>query len=77
MIRIRYFTETDTLYVELTDSEVAETHELLNENTVLDLDAKGNLVAFTLEYARETVNIFDFSFQQITEPQAMNQATAG
>ncbi|MCB8982713.1 MAG: DUF2283 domain-containing protein [Ardenticatenaceae bacterium] len=75
MNRIRYFTETDTLYVELTDSEVAETHEL-NENTVLDRDAKGNLVAFTLEHARETVNIFDFSFQQITQPQAMSQASA-
>lgn len=76
MIRIRYFTETDTLYVELTDSEVAETHEL-NENTVLDLDAKGNLVGFTLEHARETVNIFDFSYQQIMQPQTMSQATAG
>jgi uncharacterized protein YuzE len=28
------------------------------------LDVDGNLVAITLEHARETANIHDFSFQQ-------------
>lgn len=66
-MKIRYFTETDTLYVQLNDKEIVETQEL-NENTLLDLDAEGNLVAITLEHARETANIFDFSFQQAAMP---------
>jgi uncharacterized protein YuzE len=63
-MKVRYFSETDTLYVELSDKEVVETRDL-NENTILDLDADGNLVAFTLEHARELTNVFDFSFRQV------------
>jgi uncharacterized protein YuzE len=66
-VKIRYFADTDTLYVQLNDREVVDTHEI-NENTILDLDAKGNLVALTLEHARETANILDFSFQQALHP---------
>lgn len=63
-MKIRYFADTDTLYIQLNDREIVETQEF-NENAFLDLDAEGNLVAFTLEHARETANIFDFSFQQV------------
>lgn len=74
-MKIRYFTETDTLYVELNDREVVETREL-NENTILDLDSDGNLVAFTLEHARETANVFDFSFQQVAQSQPISSLAA-
>ena len=67
-MKIRYFADTDTLYVQLNDKEIVDTQEF-NENTLLDLDAEGNLVAITLEHARETVNILDFSFQQAALPQ--------
>jgi uncharacterized protein YuzE len=63
-MKIRYFVDTDTLYIQLNNQEVVETQEF-NENAFLDLDAEGNLVAFTLEHARETANILDFSFQQV------------
>jgi uncharacterized protein YuzE len=66
-MRIRYFADTDTLYIQLNDKEIVETQEL-NENTLLDLDAEGNLVAFTLEHAREATNVLDFSFQQVAAP---------
>lgn len=66
-MRIRYFVDTDTLYIQLNDKEIVETQEL-NENTLLDLDAEGNLVAFTLEHAREATNVLDFSFQQVAAP---------
>ena len=66
-MKICYFAETDTLYVQFNEKEVVETQEL-NKNTLLDLDAEGNLVAITLEHARETANIFDFSFQQAAMP---------
>lgn len=67
-MKIRYFPDTDTLYVHLSDKEIVETQEI-NENTLLDLDIDGNLVAITLEHARETANIHDFSFQQAAMPQ--------
>lgn len=67
-MKIRYFPDTDTLYVQLNDKEVVDTQEL-NENTILDLDANGNLIAITLEHARETANILDFSFQQAALPE--------
>ena len=63
-MRIRYFAETDTLYVEFADRPVEETRDL-NDNTILDLDADGNLVALTLEHAQALASIFDLSFQQI------------
>lgn len=63
-MKIRYFADTDTLYIQLNDREIVETQEF-NENAFLDLDSEGNLVAVTLEHARETANIFDFSFQQV------------
>ena len=39
-MRIKYFVETDTLYVEFRSGEVAETRDL-DENTLLDVDASG------------------------------------
>ena len=61
---IKYFPDTDTLYVAFADRPIAETIDL-NDHALLDLDANGNVVALTLEHARATVDLTDFSFQQI------------
>lgn len=63
-IEVSYFAETDTLYVEFADRPVEETRDL-NENTIIDLDADGNLVAVTLEHAQALTSVFDLSFQQV------------
>lgn len=63
-MRIRYFTETDTLYIEFRDQPVAETRDL-DENTVLDVDADGNICAITVEHASKRAGIPDFSYEQI------------
>lgn len=68
MMKIKYFAETDTLYMELTSKEVAESIDL-NENMIVDLDSDGNVVAITLEHAQKQANISEFSFQQITTSQ--------
>lgn len=67
-MKIKYFAETDTLYMELTSKEVAESIDL-NENMIVDLDSDGNVVAITLEHAQKQANISEFSFQQITTSQ--------
>ena len=67
-MKIRYFADTDTVYIHLNNKEITHSQELY-ENATVDLDADGNLVALTLEHAKETANILDFSFQQATESQ--------
>ena len=49
-MRLRYFADTDTLLIEFQDAPVAETRDL-DENTVLDVDANGNICAITVEHA--------------------------
>jgi uncharacterized protein YuzE len=63
-MKIKYFQDTDTLYIEFRTVEVAETKDL-DENTLLDLDRDGNLCALTIEHAREHADIPHFSYEQI------------
>ena len=41
-MKIRYFAGTDTLLIEFREAPVTETRDL-DENTLLDLDANGNI----------------------------------
>ena len=63
-MKIKYFEDTDTLYIELSDHEVDETKEL-NENLYIDLDADGRVVSFTIEHAKATSGKFDFSYETV------------
>lgn len=63
-MRIRYFEETDTLYIEFKPAEVAETRDL-DENTVLDLDSRGNICAITVEHARDRTAAPSFTFERV------------
>ena len=63
-MRIRYFSSTDTLFIEFRDARVAETRDL-DENTLLDVDAKGNICAITVEHASERADIPKFSYEQV------------
>lgn len=63
-MKIRYFADTDTLYVEMNTNPVNETREI-NENILIDLDDHGNLVAITLEHAGGVTDLSEFSLHQI------------
>jgi uncharacterized protein YuzE len=63
-MKIRYFAETDTLYIEFRDVPVVETRDL-DENTVLDVDADGGIAAITVEHASERAGIPTFSYEQV------------
>jgi uncharacterized protein YuzE len=41
-MKVQYFADTDTLYIEFRDRDIARSKDL-DENTVLDLDADGNV----------------------------------
>lgn len=63
-MKIRYFAGTDTLYIEFRDVPVAETRDL-DENTLLEVDAKGDICAITIEHASERADIPRFSYEQV------------
>jgi uncharacterized protein YuzE len=63
-MKIKYFQDTDTLYIEFRPGEVAETRDL-DESTLLDLDAQGNICAMTIEHASTRADIPYFSFEQV------------
>jgi uncharacterized protein YuzE len=64
-MKIKYFQDTDTLYIEFRAAEVAETKDL-DENTILDLDRSGKICGITIEHASERTDIPAFSYEQIT-----------
>jgi uncharacterized protein YuzE len=63
-MRIRYFTDTDTLLIEFRDRRVAETRDL-DENTLLEIDAEGNICAITIEHASSRAGIPEFSYEEV------------
>jgi len=63
-MKIKYFQDTDTLYIEFKSTAVRESRDL-DENTLLDLDAEGNVCGITVEHARDRADIPQFSFEQI------------
>ena len=63
-MEVKYFEETDTLYVELSDSNIAQTKEL-NENLYIGLDAEGKVISLTIEHAKSSSGKLDFSYETI------------
>ena len=62
-MKINYFENTDTAFIEFTSESVAETRELC-ENIYIDLDEQGNLVSMKIEHAKTSANILEFSFER-------------
>ena len=63
-MRIRYFKDTDTLLIEFKEAPVAETRDL-DENTLFELDAQGNVCSITVEHASKRAGIPQFSYEQV------------
>ena len=63
-MKVKYFEDTDTLYIEFRDSDIAESKDL-DENTILDVDAKGNIRSITVEHASNRAGAPQFSYEQV------------
>ena len=63
-MKVRYFPDTDTLLIEFRKLPVAETRDL-DENTVLDVDADGNICSITIEHASKRADAPQFSYEQV------------
>lgn len=64
-MKVRYSTDTDTLFIEFRDAPVTETRDL-DENTLLDVDAHGNICAITIEHASQRADSPAFSYEHVT-----------
>lgn len=63
-MKVRYFQDTDTLYIEFRDRPVAESRDL-DPNTILDVDADGNVCGITFEHASERTDVERLSVEGI------------
>lgn len=55
-MKVSYFDDTDTLYIEFRTNDIAESRDL-DENTMLDVDSKGNVCAITFEHASQRTDV--------------------
>jgi uncharacterized protein YuzE len=60
---IQYYEDTDTLYIILKEGDVAQKRGL-DKNTVVEYDAKGNLVSMTVGHARKRTDVGRIYFRR-------------
>ena len=63
-MKAQYFEDTDTLYITFRSNSPVETRDL-DENTILDVDANGNICSITIEHASKRAGAPGFSYEQV------------
>ena len=63
-MKITYFRDTDTLYIEFRAAPVGETRDL-DDDTQIDVDTEGNICAITVEHASRRANLPAVDYQQV------------
>lgn len=63
-MKIKYFADTDTLYIEFKPGVVAATRDL-DEDTLLDVDVDGNICAITVEHASARAGAPELSYERV------------
>jgi len=63
-MKVQYFKDTDTLYIEFCRGKIADTKDL-DEATILDLDEDGNVCAITLEHASTRTDVHHLTLDGI------------
>ncbi|APB33996.1 putative conserved small protein [Gloeomargarita lithophora Alchichica-D10] len=67
-MKIQYFEDTDTLYITFSQKSPRETREI-DQNTLLDLDAEGQLCGMTIEHAKDRIGIPEVQYEKISAQQ--------
>ena len=71
-MKVKYFSDTDTAHLEFTERDIHETKEI-SENIYIDIDEKGNLVSMTIEHAKASAGLWEFSYQEMSRHTAEPQ----
>jgi uncharacterized protein YuzE len=65
-MKIKHFPDTDTAHVEFTCEKVHET-KAISESIYVDLDQEGDLVSMTIEHAKASASLWEFSHEEMTQ----------
>jgi uncharacterized protein YuzE len=63
-MKINYYPETDSLYIDLSEKVSAESREI-SEGIVLDYDAQGNLVGIDIDNASSRVQLKELILRKL------------
>ena len=63
-MKIQYFKNTDTLYIEFRKANIVESRDL-DEDTIIDIDTEGKICAMTMEHARNRTDVPNLTFEEI------------
>ncbi len=63
-MKMNYYPETDSLYIELSSKESVESKEV-SEGVVLDYDKDGNLVGIDVDNASKKVELEQFTLSKL------------
>jgi uncharacterized protein YuzE len=61
-VKIKYFSDTDTLLINFSERAIAETRDL-NENILIELDQAGLMVSMTIEHATQQTDPNEILYQ--------------
>jgi len=63
-MKMSYYPETDSLYIDLVDRPSAESKEI-SEGVVLDYDADGNLVGIDIDNASKKLDLTELTLSKL------------
>lgn len=63
-MKINYYPETDSLYIDLSEKVSSESREI-SEGIVLDYDSEGNLVGIDIDNASKKVHLKELSLKKL------------
>ncbi|MBI2860313.1 MAG: DUF2283 domain-containing protein [Chloroflexi bacterium] len=63
-MKINYYPETDSLYIDLSEKASSESKEI-SEGIVLDYDSEGNLVGIDIDNASKKVQLKELSLKKL------------
>ena len=63
-MRIQYYADTDSLYIDLSSKRSSESREV-SEGVVLDYDAEGNLVGIDIDKASDKLDLAELILQKL------------
>lgn len=72
-MKLKYYSETDSLYIELSSNPSAESNEV-SEGIVLDYDASGKIVGIDIDNASSNIDMQEITLSKI--PAEVNILTA-
>lgn len=61
-MKAKYFADTDTLLLEFSKHDVADTYDV-NEEVLIEIDRDGHIVSMTIEHATQQTDVNEFSYQ--------------